>query len=168
MHPLPEGLQQLLYIKTFGEAYLKQNCLRYVIEAYISSNTNSYECMSQNEQNCNHYEIPRLEVWVLKMSSDYIEITEEVNICSLEPIFIYLSVRLYSALCLAVGPQEVFSSVCYQISGSCVGPCEEWILSGWPKQDKETVQQTGTDGAVFWYWLAHMSALGLHYVCSYL
>lgn len=63
------------------------------------------------------------------MPSDYIEITEEANICSLEPICMYLSVRVYSALCLAVGLQEVFSSVCYYISGSCVGPCEEWILS---------------------------------------
>lgn len=42
------------------------------------------------------------------MPSGYTEITEEANICSLEHICICLSVRLYPALCLAVGAQEVF------------------------------------------------------------
>lgn len=155
MHPLSAGLQPLFYIKNFSENHIfKQNHLGYVIQPYIYSSTNSYEYISWHEQNSKHYKIPGKELF---QDSRCLQTTLKQlkkEIFALWSLFlICLSIRLYSTLCLPAGPQEVSSSVCYQISCSCVQPCEGCISSGWPNQDLGTAQQKLVLIVSCWPWL---------------
>lgn len=152
MHPLPEGLQQLLYIKNIWGNHIWSRIVWDMLFSHMYLPTQTpMNVWAEMNGTATTMKILRLEVWVLKMPSGYIEITKEVNICSLEPICIYLSVRLYSALCLAVGHRSIFFSLLpdfRQLCRAMWGMDPVWMIK---TRQRDWATETGTDGTMFWY-----------------